>query len=45
MTVLLVGAGMLYGLIVAATFAWLQLQGRLDRLELLTFPDRRTKEL
>lgn len=45
MTGLLVGAGLLYGLIVVATFAWVQLQGRLDRLELLTFPDRRTREL
>jgi len=40
---ILVAAGIVYGLIVAATLAWVQLQGRLDRLELLTFP-RRHKE-
>ncbi len=43
MTGVLVGAGLLYGLIVAATLAWVRLEGRLDRLELLTFPRRRKK--
>ena len=40
---IVVAAALLYSLIVAATLAWVQVQGRLDRLELLTFPDRRTK--
>lgn len=39
----LAAAGVLYGLIVVGTLAWLHLEGRLDRLELLTFP-RRYKE-
>ncbi len=45
MPLILLAAALLYGLIVAATLVWVQLQGRLDRLELLIFPDRRTKEL
>lgn len=34
-------AGVLYALIVAGTLGWLHLEGRLDRLELLTFPRRK----
>ncbi len=40
---IVVAAALLYSLIVAATLTWVQVQGRLDRLELLAFPDRRTK--
>lgn len=34
----LLAASVLYGLIVVGTLAWLHLEGRLDRLELLIFP-------
>lgn len=43
MPLILLGAGVLYGLIVVGTLAWLRLEGRLDRLELLTFPRRTTR--
>ncbi|HEY5987259.1 MAG TPA: hypothetical protein VIV12_12930 [Streptosporangiaceae bacterium] len=39
-TAIILAAGVLYALIVAGTWLWLQLQARLDRLELLTFPPR-----
>jgi hypothetical protein len=38
MTSLIIGGVLLYGLIVAAALMWLQLQNRLDLLELLMFP-------
>lgn len=42
MSLTLLGVGVLYGLIVVGMLAWLHLEGRLDRLELLTFPRRHT---